>query len=161
MSNYTHVTPELIERVRRVIADSVRHTYSVSRVYGAYNEAMKKNELPQTCGSCLKRRVRELKIWLAEYERQREAKHDTPNGKERTVKKPGGERYELLDGKHIVLENGKARNEEGKGLTAGKYETKDGGRIIVAPGRRARYVAVEEQGSDVENRNELVDDKIG
>lgn len=53
-----------------MIAESVRHTYSVSRVYGAYNEALRKNERPQTCGSCLKRRVRELKAWMAEYERE-------------------------------------------------------------------------------------------
>lgn len=40
------------------------HRYSMSRIYGLYNEAFDTNEKPQSCASCLMRKVRELKFWL-------------------------------------------------------------------------------------------------
>lgn len=40
------------------------HRYSMSRIYGLYNEAFDVDEKPQSCASCLMRKVRELKIWL-------------------------------------------------------------------------------------------------
>ncbi len=132
MTDHTQVTPELIESVRGVIADSVRHTYSVSRVYAAYNAAMGKNEKPQTCGSCLQRRVRELKAWLADYERNSVAKLRPT---------PPVEYYELKDGGRVTITDGKVKNEEGKGLVAGKYPTTDGGTVVVAVGSKGRYEA--------------------
>lgn len=124
-NNYTHVTPELLERVRGVIAESVKHSYSVSRVYAAYNGAMQKKEQPQTCGSCLKRRVRELKSWLAEYENAQPA--------------PVVESFELEGGGTITITDGKAKDEDGKGVAPGKYPTADGGTVVVAVGSKGRY----------------------
>jgi len=61
--NYDHATPQLVKRVREVIGEAAKHKYSVSRVYAAYNEAFGKRDQPQTCSSCLRNRVRELKEW--------------------------------------------------------------------------------------------------
>lgn len=66
-ASYDHVTPQLIARVSAVIEDAAKHKYSVSRVYRAYNEAFQKRDVPQTCSSCLRNRVRELKTWVAGY----------------------------------------------------------------------------------------------
>lgn len=41
------------------------HRYSMSRIYGLYNRVFGTNETPQSCASCLIRKVRELKSWLA------------------------------------------------------------------------------------------------
>lgn len=126
-SQYAHVTPELLKNVRDVIAESIKHTYSVSRVYAAYNKALQKKDQPQTCGSCLKRRVRELKNWLAGYEKSRPA--------------PVSETHNLRDGGTITITDGKAKDKTGKNVTPGKYPTADGGTVIVAVGSRGRYEA--------------------
>ncbi|SBW07410.1 conserved hypothetical protein [uncultured Dysgonomonas sp.] len=41
------------------------HRYSMSRIYGLYNRVFGTNEAPQSCASCLIRKVRELKNWIA------------------------------------------------------------------------------------------------
>ncbi|MBN9301196.1 MULTISPECIES: hypothetical protein [Dysgonomonas] len=41
------------------------HRYSMSRIYGLYNRVFGTNETSQSCASCLIRKVRELKNWLA------------------------------------------------------------------------------------------------
>lgn len=66
--DYSKVTPELITKVKDVIADGAKHTYSVSKVYAAYNAAYSLRETPQTCSSCLRTRVRLLTDWLKKYE---------------------------------------------------------------------------------------------
>ena len=53
---------ELIEYVEKT------HRYSMSRIYGAYNQAFGTAEAPQACSSCLIRKVNALKKWLAEQE---------------------------------------------------------------------------------------------
>lgn len=63
------VTPELLELVRRALAGVKPHGYSASLVYAAYNAAFGKNERPQMCGTCVYRRVRELRAWLDGYEK--------------------------------------------------------------------------------------------
>jgi hypothetical protein len=68
-ASYAHVTPQLINSVKAVIADADKHKYSVSRVYGAHNGAFQKRDQPQTCSSCLRNRVRELRAWLQGYEK--------------------------------------------------------------------------------------------
>lgn len=69
--------------VRRIIADSTRHLYSVSLIYRVYNAVFGLNERPQTCGSCLQRRARALKGWLAEYEAAQAAAPAPPKRKRR------------------------------------------------------------------------------
>lgn len=61
---YANVTPQLVNQVEAVLADAKKHTYSVSRVYGAYNTALGKNDTPETCASCLRVRVEALAKWL-------------------------------------------------------------------------------------------------
>lgn len=39
------------------------HRYSMSRIYKVYNEIYSRNETPQSCASCLIRKMRELKRW--------------------------------------------------------------------------------------------------
>lgn len=66
-TDYSKVSPELVQRVSGVINEAAHHRYSVSRVYAAYNEAFGKNEKSQTCSSCLRNRVRELARWKEGY----------------------------------------------------------------------------------------------
>lgn len=65
-TDYSHVDDALRGKVLIVVAEASTHTYSVSRVYEAYNAVFKKSETPQTCSSCLRNRVAELKKWLEE-----------------------------------------------------------------------------------------------
>lgn len=59
----THIT--LIEKVSSLIKEvDTTHRYSMSRIYGLYNEAFSEAEIPQSCASCLIRKVNQLKIWL-------------------------------------------------------------------------------------------------
>ena len=60
------VSAALLAAVAAVLASAEKHTYSVSKVYAAYNEATGKNETPQTCPSCLTSRVAVLKKWYKE-----------------------------------------------------------------------------------------------
>lgn len=58
---------ELKEKVKTLIADVDKtHRYSMSRIYGLYNEVFNKSEAPQSCGSCLIRKVKSLRVWLDE-----------------------------------------------------------------------------------------------
>ena len=55
------------------------HRYSMSRIYGLYNRVFGTNETPQSCASCLIRKVRELKSWLAKNsDNERVADRETP-----------------------------------------------------------------------------------
>lgn len=42
------------------------HRYSMSRIYSLSNEIFGKNEKPQSCASCLIRKVKELETWLSD-----------------------------------------------------------------------------------------------
>ena len=66
--DYSKATPDLVKRVKEVIADDAKRTYSVSKIYGAYNEAFGLNETPQSCSTCLVNRAKMLVKWLAGYE---------------------------------------------------------------------------------------------
>ena len=57
---------DLMLEVKALIEEVARtHRYSISRIYGLYNRAFAKSETPQSCASCLIRKVNELKAWLA------------------------------------------------------------------------------------------------
>ena len=79
-TNYSNVTPALVKQVRNVISEADKHRYSVSAVYSAYNTALNKKDIPQSCSSCLRNRVRELRKWLDGYEvfLKKKAKKDDP-----------------------------------------------------------------------------------
>lgn len=60
---------ELKEKVKMLITDVDKtHRYSMSRIYGLYNEVFGKSEIPQSCASCLIRKVRSLRVWLDEQD---------------------------------------------------------------------------------------------
>lgn len=77
-ADYSHVTPALLKAVVLVLGEAAKHKYSVSNVYGAYNEALQKKDKAQTCSSCLRNRVRALKKWLSEYKAQLPKSDATP-----------------------------------------------------------------------------------
>lgn len=72
---------DLIQRVDAVLQDAAQHRYSVSRIYAAYNEALSKNDQPQTCASCLRNRVRELRVWRDDIDKIEQEKFKEDNSK--------------------------------------------------------------------------------
>lgn len=61
---------DLIKEVKTLIADVDKtHRYSMSKIYGLSNKVFNKNEQPQSCASCLIRKVDELRKWLDQQER--------------------------------------------------------------------------------------------
>lgn len=85
---YENVTPQLVEQVKAVLADAEKHTYSVSRVFGAYNTALGKNDKPETCASCLRIRVEALAKWFKGMPKTAKATDEAPTY-EGTVKRLG------------------------------------------------------------------------
>lgn len=58
----------IIRDVKNIVTEVEKtHRYSMSRIYGLYNEVFGKNETPQSCASCLIRKVNELKKWLENF----------------------------------------------------------------------------------------------
>lgn len=58
---------ELKEKVELLIAEIDKtHRYSMSRIYGLYNEVFDKSEVAQSCASCLIRKVNSMRKWLSE-----------------------------------------------------------------------------------------------
>lgn len=60
---------DLINEVKEILDEvDETHRYSMSKIYRAYNKVFGKSEPPQSCASCLIRKVRELRKWLEEAE---------------------------------------------------------------------------------------------
>ena len=58
-------TDTLVQTVEFLLKEvNSTHRYSMSRIYGLYNEVFAVAEVPQSCASCLIRKVNELKSWL-------------------------------------------------------------------------------------------------
>lgn len=56
---------DLIKKTEELIYEvNQTHRYSMSKIYGIYNEIFGTNERPQSCASCLIRKVNMLKKWL-------------------------------------------------------------------------------------------------
>lgn len=74
--NKTTDKPETLkEKVISLIKEvNTTHRYSMSRIYGLYNEVFAVAEIPQSCASCLIRKVNQLKSWLAEQPEDEEEK---------------------------------------------------------------------------------------
>lgn len=81
---------DLILRVQALVADVDKtHRYSMSRIYGLYNEIYGTAEIPQSCASCLIRKVKQLKEWLSAQEGAKDRDSGVlPVKKKRTSKKP-------------------------------------------------------------------------
>ncbi|MDR1809631.1 MAG: hypothetical protein LBR34_04405 [Prevotella sp.] len=59
--------PELKAEVEVLLADVSRtHRYGARRIYALYNRVFGTDEEPQTCISCLIRKVNKLKRWAKE-----------------------------------------------------------------------------------------------
>ena len=66
--------PELNSEVEILLDEVDRtHRYSMSRIYSLWNIVNEKNETPQSCASCLIRKVKDLRSWL-----EKEGGSDTP-----------------------------------------------------------------------------------
>lgn len=62
----TQSADTLKRRVASLVYEvNTTHRYSMSRIYGLYNEVFAVAETPQSCASCLIRKVNELRSWLA------------------------------------------------------------------------------------------------
>lgn len=56
---------QLTDEVRALVNDVEQtHKYSMSKIYGLYNQVFQTKEVPQACASCLIRKVKALKEWL-------------------------------------------------------------------------------------------------
>ena len=139
-TDYSRVTPDLVARVRQVIADADRHVYSVSRVYAAYNAAFSVNETPQTCSSCLRNRANALREWLKGYDDTRDV-----NAPELPAPALGVIRIPLVDGDPLDFvpsaddpAKGSVKWPDGSGVAPGKYATAHGETIVVQVGGKAR-----------------------
>lgn len=73
---------QLIEEVDKT------HRYSMSRIYGAYNQIFERDEKPQACASCLIRKVRELRRWLDETKPAIQDTDSPASAVKKTARKP-------------------------------------------------------------------------
>ncbi len=74
---------ELKQKIETLINEvESTHRYSMSRIYSAYNEAFGTDETPQSCASCLIRKVKELKQWL----KTQDAEQQPPKKKKSNTK---------------------------------------------------------------------------
>lgn len=56
---------ELKQDVEQLLGEVDKtHRYSMSKIYNLSNKIFDKNEIPQSCASCLIRKVRELRNWF-------------------------------------------------------------------------------------------------
>ena len=63
---------QLRKQVAALIAEVEKtHRYSMSKIYDLSNEVFGKEEKPQSCSSCLIRKVRDLKNWLVAQETEK------------------------------------------------------------------------------------------
>lgn len=58
MENLKNKIKTLVEETEKT------RRYSMSKLYGAFNEVFGTNEVPQACASCLIRKLQDLKKWL-------------------------------------------------------------------------------------------------
>ncbi len=66
--DFSNVSAELVEKVRVVVKERQGNTFSVSRIYEAYNAVFDLKEKPETCATCLANRARKLAEWLKDYD---------------------------------------------------------------------------------------------
>lgn len=59
------------------------HRYSMSKIYDLANRVFDRKEMPQSCASCLIRKVRELRNWLDIRKQESEEKSKIKNEKRR------------------------------------------------------------------------------
>lgn len=150
--SYDKATPDLVSRVKEVVAEGARRRYSVSKVYAAYNAVFELRETPQSCSSCLVNRVSLLVEWLKGYEQSRaKAPRVTPDPNNPQYPEPvaGVIRIPMAEGAPIDLTpdegvaltdpnaKGIVKYADGKAVKPGTYATAAGGEVTVQVGSRA------------------------
>lgn len=83
--NNTELKKEVAALIREV---EKTHRYSMSKIYGLYNRIFNKNETPQSCASCLIRKVNELKNWLEEQNQDKKEEKPRAETKKNKIKTP-------------------------------------------------------------------------
>lgn len=63
------------------------HRYSMSRIYSLANTVFNKTDKPQSCASCLIRKVRELRNWLKTQEVEEQLTETVAKTKKATKKR--------------------------------------------------------------------------
>lgn len=80
---------ELKSQVEELLAEIDKtHRYSMSRVYILANAVFNKNENPQSCASCLIRKVRELRKWLESQQVEKSINEPAPKKRVRKPREP-------------------------------------------------------------------------
>lgn len=161
---------ELQALALQVVQDRRKNTYSVSRIYNAYNLIFNKRETPQTCASCLLKRAKEIEKWYAESIAE-PAPEPTEDGlrvadvannlgtdagallgagepaKDVGSEDDTKETYNATNkkGEAVVIvfdaDAETATDAEGKDLPAGTYNLENGDKIAVQVGGKATYKA--------------------
>lgn len=68
--SFDKVTPAVLMQVEEVLKMAANYRYSASKVYAAHNLVFGKNETPDTCASCNKKRADALRKWYNGYQSQ-------------------------------------------------------------------------------------------
>lgn len=75
---------KLIKEVQNLVNEVDKtHRYSMSRIYELYNKVFSKNETPQSCASCLIRKINELKKWLETNKEEKVEEKVLHNGRKK------------------------------------------------------------------------------
>lgn len=159
MSN--SVTPQVVAQVEAVLADKKKNRYSTSGIYAAHNAVFNKNEAPQSCASCLKKRAEALEKWYNALEltavvnvgenpkgarpaedaelHNEEAKAGVDEAQDFDLMDVTNKKGEAFKIKFVTVEGdtGTVTQADGKALNAGTYSTKDGDTLAVQPGGKA------------------------
>lgn len=81
------INPDLKTEVEILIDEIERtHRYSMSRIYRLWNLIFEKDEIPQSCASCLIRKTKDLRKWLDTENSNQPASTPEPK-KEKAVRK--------------------------------------------------------------------------
>lgn len=132
--DYSKVTPALVKRVKDVIADADKHTYSVSKVYAAHNAAFGLREQPQTCSSCLRNRARDLRDWLKGYDEYANANAPKP------ITPPAGNEGTDEGGK---AQDGGQTGQSGEAKTDPQYDNPEASGYVAQAEGTVRYPMAE------------------
>ena len=135
--DYGHITDKIVEDVRKFLSTN---QFSTKEAYRLANLVFKREDKVQTCGTCVKNRVRDLRAFLAAYEGKTGTKAAAPakvpadTGERKTVRLVNG-------GTALVGMDGKAKSyqdADGRKLVPGTYDAVGGGRLVVNV-RSARF----------------------
>lgn len=155
--DFSHVDDVLKARIAAVLNEAASHTYSVSRVFGVYNDLFKKTETPQSCSSCLRSRVELIRKWadtnvvkdpitpVIPFE-PATPNYTDPENPGYVQQAPGSVRYPMAEGLPIDfmpkdgdIYVGSAIYADGTAIAEGVYTTAGGQTLMVAEDGSAAF----------------------